>query len=233
MTQSPPPYRRRSDEVEHTIVQRILDGTYRPGTRLPLERDLAAALGVGRPTLREAIQRLERDGWLSVRKGSGTLVNDYWRTGGLAILPGLVRHGSLTGDLVVWLLELRVALAPDYVAQAVAAQPARVVALLVEHQALPDEPLAYAAFDIRWQIGVAELAPNPLFAMVMRSFGQETVGAYAGYFAAADNRARSASFYRELTRAAMQGDPRGARELTRRMMIESIDGWRSRLAEEG
>jgi GntR family negative regulator for fad regulon and positive regulator of fabA len=222
---------RRSDEVESTIVQRIIEGRYAPGDRMPLERELAAELGVGRPTLREALQRLERDGWLTVRKGTGTVVNDYWRNGGLSVLPGLVRGGALSGELVVWLLELRVALAPVYVAQAVAAEPARVVAVMVDHRALPDEAGAYAAFDIRWQKGLAELAPNPLFGMTMRSFGEETAAAYAEYFEKQSHRALSGVFYGELMEAAMKTDAVHAGELTRRMMVESIACWRSRNEE--
>lgn len=225
------PKSRRSDEVEHTIVQRILDGHYAPGRRLPLERELAVELGVGRPTLREALQRLERDGWLTVRKGSGTVVNDYWRTAGLPILPGLVRGGGLRDDLVVWLLELRVALAPAYVEQAVASQPARVVAMLVDHESLPDDATAYAAFDIHWQMALAELAPNPLFGMTMRSFGPGTVEAYAEYFDRADHRARSRRFYGDLMRAAMSADASRAREITRAMMEDSIACWRERRQE--
>ena len=222
---------RRSDEVELTIVQRILEGRYAPGERMPLERELAAELGVGRPTLREALQRLERDGWLTVRKGSGTVVNDYWRNGGLAILPGLVRSGALSGELVVWLLELRVALAPVYVAQAVAAQPARVVAVLVDHLTLGDEAGAYAAFDIRWQMALTELAPNPLFGMTMRSFGEETAAAYAAYFEKPAHRARSKRFYSDLMQAAMKADAARAGQITLAMMQESIVCWRDRNEE--
>jgi GntR family transcriptional regulator, negative regulator for fad regulon and positive regulator of fabA len=231
-TQPTPRAQRRSDDVEHTIVQRILNGDYAPGARLPLERDLAAELGVGRPTLREALQRLERDGWLTVRKSAGTIINDYWRTGGLSLLPGLVRCGQLTNELVIWLLELRVALAPTYVAQAVAAQPARVVAVLVDHQTLADDARAYAEFDIRWQMSLAELAPNPLFGMTMRSFGVETIDPYAEYFEPAANRALSRAFYAELMQAAMSSDAARARELTRSMMKESIARWRTGHTEE-
>ncbi|MFW5739919.1 MAG: FadR/GntR family transcriptional regulator [Myxococcota bacterium] len=230
---SRPAHQRRSDEVEHTIVQRIVRGQYPPGSRLPLERDLAAELGVGRPTLREAIQRLERDGWLTVRKSKGTIINDHWQTGGLPVLPGLVEHGGLSNELIIWLLELRVVLAPAYVAQAVAAHPARVVAVLVEHQSLPDEADAYAAFDLRWQRAISELAPNRLYAMIMRSFGEATASAYVKYFAVRDHRIRSCEFYVALMQAAMRADAERADAITRRMMKDSIDCWRARWQEDG
>jgi GntR family transcriptional regulator len=59
-----------------TLRSRINQGTYPAGTRLPSEPDLAAELGVSRPTLREALRVLARDGWLVRRHGSGTFVAD-------------------------------------------------------------------------------------------------------------------------------------------------------------
>ena len=46
---------RSSDQVEDLLVRSILDGSYPPGASLPGERELAAKLGVSRPTLREAL----------------------------------------------------------------------------------------------------------------------------------------------------------------------------------
>ena len=38
-------------------------------THLPSERDLADKIGVTRTTLREVLQRLARDGWLTIQHG--------------------------------------------------------------------------------------------------------------------------------------------------------------------
>ncbi len=53
------------------IEQRLLDGTLGPGDRLPSERDLAASLGVGRSSVREAIRVLEVMGLIRTGTGSG------------------------------------------------------------------------------------------------------------------------------------------------------------------
>ncbi len=50
----------------------ILEGTLRPGEKLPPERELAKQFDVSRPSLREAIQRLEAKGLLLRRRGGGT-----------------------------------------------------------------------------------------------------------------------------------------------------------------
>src|SRR6187551_4050980 len=58
--------------VAKQLLQHLADGNYTPGTRLPPERQLAASLGVGRSTMREALAALDVLGLLDVRQGSGT-----------------------------------------------------------------------------------------------------------------------------------------------------------------
>jgi GntR family transcriptional regulator len=62
-----------------TLRGRIDDGRYPRGSRLPSEPELAIELGVSRPTLREALVLLAREGWLVRRHGSGTFVADRTR----------------------------------------------------------------------------------------------------------------------------------------------------------
>lgn len=53
-------------------IRRSMDsGQFRPGDRLPAERDLAEMLDVSRTTVRAAIAVLEREGRISVRRGRG------------------------------------------------------------------------------------------------------------------------------------------------------------------
>mgnify|MGYP001363810355 CR=1 FL=1 len=66
---------RLSDTIAHELERRILEGALKPGDRLQPERDLAAELGVSRPSLREAIQKLISKGLLVSRHGGGTFVN--------------------------------------------------------------------------------------------------------------------------------------------------------------
>ncbi|AFZ66847.1 FadR/GntR family transcriptional regulator [Deinococcus peraridilitoris] len=63
-----------ADAVADRLLQLIRSGEYQTGGRLPPERELAARFGVSRPTLRDAIRRLEMLGYLSVRQGDGTTV---------------------------------------------------------------------------------------------------------------------------------------------------------------
>ena len=67
---------RISDTIAATLEQRILEGSLKPGDRLPPERELATELGVSRPSLREAIQKLASKGMVQSRQGGGTYVTD-------------------------------------------------------------------------------------------------------------------------------------------------------------
>ena len=67
-------YRRIADQLRSLIEH----GEYAVGTRLPPERDLAAQLGVSRPSVREALIALEVEGLVEVRMGSGKGTPEYW-----------------------------------------------------------------------------------------------------------------------------------------------------------
>src|SRR5688572_30546071 len=58
--------------VRNLIEQRAL----RPGDRLPAERDLAARVGVSRPTVRAGLRALAAIGVVQSRHGSGTYIPD-------------------------------------------------------------------------------------------------------------------------------------------------------------
>lgn len=67
---------RLSDIVANDLEKRILEGSLKPGDRLESERELALELGVSRPSLRAAIQKLVDKGLLTTRHGGGTHVTD-------------------------------------------------------------------------------------------------------------------------------------------------------------
>ena len=97
----PPTVSRLADVIAAQLETRILEGSLRPGDRLPSERALALELNVSRPSLREAIRNLVSKGLLRTRHGGGTYVTDQleaqfvdpWQT----MLSG---HPMLQSDLL-------------------------------------------------------------------------------------------------------------------------------------
>jgi DNA-binding GntR family transcriptional regulator len=63
-----------SQQVAHAIRRMIFDGTLRTGDRLRQE-ELAAALGVSRIPVREAVIALDREGWVRMESHRGAYVN--------------------------------------------------------------------------------------------------------------------------------------------------------------
>ena len=69
-----------SEEIVQQIKELISKGELRPGERIPSERDMAALLGVSRPSVREAIMVLEAMGLIESRQGGGTYVRSLTET---------------------------------------------------------------------------------------------------------------------------------------------------------
>src|SRR5690349_9673965 len=61
-------------QIYSRVVEAILRGDFGPSGKLPAESELAASLGVSRPTVREALSRLRADGVIASRRGAGSHV---------------------------------------------------------------------------------------------------------------------------------------------------------------
>ncbi len=227
MTEWLAPVRPRA-HAESVLLAAILDGTFPPGTTLPGERTLAAQLGVTRPTLREALQRLARDGWLTVAHGKLTLVNNYWEEGGLNVLGHLVEHPDyLPPDFIAQLLEVRLHLAPAYTRAAVARDAALLTTFLDSAAAL-ETPADFARFD--WQLHhlLTVRSGNPIYTLILNGFRGFYEDIARRYFATVEARQLSADFYARLRAAAAAADASGAETLCRDVMRASQATWARR-----
>lgn len=63
-----------SEEVRQQLADELSNGTYAPEEKLPSEPEFAARYGISRPTLREILSSLERDGLIRRVHGVGTFV---------------------------------------------------------------------------------------------------------------------------------------------------------------
>jgi GntR family transcriptional repressor for pyruvate dehydrogenase complex len=77
------------------IKQMLVDGDLGPGDRLPVEKDLAASLGVSRNTLREAVRALTSLKILQTRQGDGTYVTSLQPD---LLLDGMAFVADLHGE---------------------------------------------------------------------------------------------------------------------------------------
>src|SRR5262245_42940364 len=83
-----------ASEIARRLVDYLLSGGIEPGARIPSERQLAEAFGVGRSAVREAIAALTLIGLIEVRHGDGT----YLKRPESPLLPQVVEWGLLLGE---------------------------------------------------------------------------------------------------------------------------------------
>jgi len=217
-----------ADLAERRLIDAILEGHFQIGTVLPAERELAAQIGVTRPTLREALQRLGRDGWVEIHQGRSTRVRDYWQEGNLGVLGAIARHSDhLPPDFVLNLLYVRQLLAPAYTSLAVQNAPDDVLRALNLHAQLPDTPEAFAAFD--WQLHhcLTVASQNQVFTLILNGFKDLYFPMACLYFQSSDSRSSSRTFYARLHEATLSGDVQKAEEITRQVMGESLILWQA------
>jgi GntR family transcriptional repressor for pyruvate dehydrogenase complex len=69
-----------ADRVTAVLLEKIKNGEFPIGARLPTEQVISERFGVSRTVVREAISRLKSDGLVEVRQGSGTVVREANRT---------------------------------------------------------------------------------------------------------------------------------------------------------
>lgn len=75
MSSNPFKPQRGSELIMEHLKQQILSGEYPPGSRLPTVVELSASFQVGRSTIREALSALKAIGYINIRHGGGTFVN--------------------------------------------------------------------------------------------------------------------------------------------------------------
>jgi DNA-binding FadR family transcriptional regulator len=200
--------KRAYEAVYHELLVRILGGQYATGDRLPSERQLAAQLGVSRPTIREALSALESKGLVVTRVGSGTFVTEA---------PSPPEDGEEPGESPVEVLECRLALevavarlaakraAANHEALDLVLAAVEALERTADSEAFPDE------IDQAFHRAVAQVTGNeflcgllePLWAtMTQRVF----VTLRAVHTPAAESK-RSAAQHRAIYEAIKAGDP--------------------------
>ena len=136
--------------AEEYLIESIWKNRFPPGSILPAERELSELIGVTRTTLREVLQRLARDGWLTIRHGKPTQVNNFWETSSLSILEDLVRlDPERLPELVRDLLSARTNISVIFIRAAIKHNPEKVIEILSEAELLVDTKEAYTDYDFR------------------------------------------------------------------------------------
>lgn len=152
------------------LLGMIRSGTWRVGDALPSEKELTESLGVGRSTVREALQNLVALNVVESSAGHRTIVKsptaaELFRTD----VIGLLIKDTLAEEM----LEARVMIEPDCVGlaaeRATEEDLARIEKLLAEHEAQHEQDRPVSEYGARFHILLAEASHNRVAASFMSS----------------------------------------------------------------
>ena len=218
------PVSRRSvpDEVFDQVLSEVVDGGIGAGETLPSERRLAEVLGVSRPAVREALQRMAQTRLLDVRHGGATTVRDFRRYGGLDLLPRLLVHrGELDPTVARSILEARLVVGPGVAARpAPRGGPPREALRLeaVEALAGPAPRLARQLHALEFWDQVVDAADSMVFRLMFNGLRAAYEPALAALAPVMAEEVGQVGAYRLLSAAIGSGDPETARAAADRVL---------------
>lgn len=185
--------------AEEYIVNSIWHNQFPAGSELPSERDLAERIGVTRTTLREVLQRLARDGWLTIQHGKATKVNDIWESAGPNVIRTLIQLDSgLTPTIIENVVSLRTRMAEYYVPLAIKLSAERSERLFADLANLENNAQAYAAFDYALFRQFTFIANKPVYGLILNSFKEMYKQVATLFFQSETARADTYAFYQTL-----------------------------------
>lgn len=198
--------------AEQFIVESIWNHRFAPGSALPAERELSELIGVTRTTLREVLQRLARDGWLTIQHGRPTLVNNIWETSGLNMIEVLVTLDiERCPEFINHMLSARTNISIIYIRAALRLASVEASAMLRSIPTPEASAQDFSAFDYNMHHELARLSGNPIYVLILNSFQHLYRSIGHLYFQDSQARSLAREFYRAL--GALSNKPDGADEV--------------------
>jgi GntR family transcriptional repressor for pyruvate dehydrogenase complex len=206
-------------------VRGLIDrGALRPGDRLPAERDLAAKIGVSRPTVRAGLHALAAMGVVQPRQGSGTYIPKgppALATEPLSFLAAL--HGFTRGEMYEARRVLEVGAAGLAAERATPEQLAAMADEVTSLFAVMDDPQRFLVHDVDFHRTVAAGSGNPILATLIEMVSAlyyEQRRKTAARAANRDLRA-AADAHRRIYQAIRARDPETARRAMHEHLVEA------------
>jgi DNA-binding FadR family transcriptional regulator len=172
LTLSRVPRSKLAETVAKQLLGEVRGKQLEPGTRMPSERELMAALGVGRSTIREAINGLAMLGVLEIRHGQGAFVAnpDAGIAPGQAIAAALAR--GATRDLFEARRIVEVETARLAAERRTDSDLRDLAQTLADHEEAIRNGTPAVEPSVRFHVCVAEAAHNEVLAGFVHSFSE-------------------------------------------------------------
>ncbi|MBV5094735.1 fatty acid metabolism transcriptional regulator FadR [Tenebrionicola larvae] len=212
--------------AEEYIIESIWNNRFPPGSILPAERELSELIGVTRTTLREVLQRLARDGWLTIQHGKPTRVNNFWETSGLNILETLARldHDSVP-QLIDNLLSVRTNISAIFIRTALRQHPEASQKVLEIANEVEDHADAFAELDYGIFRGLAFASGNPIYGLILNGMKGLYTRIGRHYFSSPEARSLALGFYHKLMKLSQDGLYDQVLDVVRRYGRDSGEIW--------
>lgn len=212
--------------AEEYLIKSIWSNRFPAGSDLPAERELADIIGVTRTTLREVLQRLARDGWLSIQHGKPTRVNNIWETAGPNIISTLIHlDESITPTIISNVVSLRTRMGEYFIPKAIKADHLASSSLLKDLESLQDTAQAYAEFDYKLYREFTFIANKPVYGLILNSFKDLYLKTASLFFSNPSSRQLSFAFYQALRSACETNDYEKAVECLAMSRQRSAEIW--------
>ena len=167
----------RTQQVVDQLSERIISGELEPASILMPERELAEQMGVSRTVVREATKILQSRGLLTIRQGTGTIINGVTSAPMQEVLANTLHHSSPQGAAEK-LTEIRVVLECEVAKlaaqRATKSQIAEMQRVLDEAAQKFDDPEAWMELDDQFHNLLAKSTGNELFVITLDSFRDVT-----------------------------------------------------------
>lgn len=205
--------------VVEQLLHKIKSGEIPPGSRLPSQRDLALSFGVGRSSIREALNALAVMGHLDVQQGRGTFVASRMPGAdpSLQKLKAALKAGSLLD--VIELRETLECKAAELAAERIESrQLARLKQALREMEESANDYRRFFKADLEFHTILSEATVNRVFSEML-SFLLEKVTEHHDQFQtrllSSEYRAHSIRTLKQVLACLEREDGRGAAEWMR------------------
>ncbi len=168
-------HRRRLHEIlAERLMARIRAGDPPPGGALPSEQELMARFGVGRPTVREALLRLEAAGVITISHGERARVVEPSAARILGQLnEGIIHLLGVDATSLEHLKDARLAIEEGLVRRATEratdASLARIADSLRRQAEAAERGEGFLATDMDFHVAIAEGSGNPLFPVFLKA----------------------------------------------------------------
>jgi GntR family transcriptional regulator, transcriptional repressor for pyruvate dehydrogenase complex len=212
----------RGAAVLDAMAEMIEKAGLQVGDRLPPEVAIAAALGVGRSTIREALNRWEGMGLIRRRQGDGTYLTATVHASH-GPLPTMVQ---LEGEAILRLLEVRRVIESGTVRRAATnatpAQRAEIDTLCTELLRIVDAGQPYRAADTAFHAAIGDSTGNPMFGQILQRMDEAFERSVESPFSVPGFGLASFPPHRDLADAIVKGDPDAAEAALHRI-IDLVD----------